>query len=1136
MTMKKLFLTLMLMALLPLAGWADNTTVTLYDFTVPYGTELTVGNLPDDAWQVTGELDKEAVKEYLTFARVDDGSATWNSNNVGVYSWTLTKAANTEGHTIYLSSNNAKLTIAKVTTNAISTPPVQSENISYADLVDIYQGSYALVSTPGAATFGDVEYIASDTEPAENAAEWSTDFPVAEHAGTYNVWYRVQETNNYNGIAITKLTALSPVKVVGGTPTWSVDPAAVTTDLTYTGASQALITPGTVTEGEGTPWYKLGNDGEWIENIAPEATNAGDYTIYYKIVGAEGYESTDGTTFVTKSIGAATPSITDPTGPTTSLTYNGEAQALLSAAATEALNAPILYDITYKAPDADDFSAFVSDKAYADVKATNAGTYRIVAKVSGQTNFANGNSGDVDVIIAQKEATLPTAITGLTYDGQEHALINAGEADIVEYSFEGAGYTTSTAGIVGTAGKTYTVKYKVTNPNYVAVDETTLPNVKIAKALLTIKVKDVTKTYDATTDIPAITAANMSEKLQFITSVPGYVTTGIAYKAIPAGDEDINKKVGTKEDVVTVDKTTFIGLDEVNKNYDVSIVPGDLIVNPAELYVTANNQDALTTSMSDIATYTLGTQYTVTGIVGTEDPWATGQAPVLTSDAPATIIPGNYTLSFTPGTLKEGGNYTMRAENPYVIAEGLQFVVTPEEGSKVVITVAPHSKVYGDSDPNFAEWEEGEDYFVSGLAAGDEIQNLTFTRAEGETVADGPYALEVTATVKNPTWYDEPIAFNNSTFTINPAELTATVNQQVVLKGATALPDGDAWNVEGLVNNEDKSVLNGVLTLAGATDDATLVENGIKLTIDNPNYTFVANEVNTNDAYGNLLVIESNDFVVDDADANLLEKIQAAAAKGTAMNVKIKFAQRDRTLSGARTWAADNWSTLTLPFNITVRELSQIFGYAVVNVVNPEGYTTNEKGAPVYKFNLTMKGGNGSKEYLPANKPFVIKTTDALNDWIEEHGTEGYLNFGSRIIVAPTEEDFAGVDAGGNSTFKPAYAKKEVSSADKGNIWFLMGNYTKWAYIKESSPNKWNIVPFEGFIDQSTTTAQDPQAAIFVMEELDGTTTAIKGVEIEETNSLQKAEGWYNLNGMKLMNAPTQKGVYIQNGKKVIIK
>ena len=53
-------------------------------------------------------------------------------------------------------------------------------------------------------------------------------------------------------------------------------------------------------------------------------------------------------------------------------------------------------------------------------------------------------------------------------------------------------------------------------------------------------------------------------------------------------------------------------------------------------------------------------------------------------------------------------------------------------------------------------------------------------------------------------------------------------------------------------------------------------------------------------------------------------------------------------------------------------------------------------------------------------------------------------------------------------------------------------------------------------------------------EEPDGTITAIDGLQLN--NNEANAEGWYTVNGMKLDAAPTQKGTYINNGKKVIVK
>lgn len=55
--------------------------------------------------------------------------------------------------------------------------------------------------------------------------------------------------------------------------------------LTYTAASQALVTASTT---GGTLQYKLGAEGTYSTTI-PTATNAGTYTVYYKVVGDEAY-------------------------------------------------------------------------------------------------------------------------------------------------------------------------------------------------------------------------------------------------------------------------------------------------------------------------------------------------------------------------------------------------------------------------------------------------------------------------------------------------------------------------------------------------------------------------------------------------------------------------------------------------------------------------------------------------------------------------------------------------------------------------------------------------------------------------------------------------------------------------------
>ena len=85
----------------------------------------------------------------------------------------------------------------------------------------------------------------------------------------------------------------------------SVTAPAAKTDLVYNGEAQALITAGSSTTG--TIQYKL-NNGEYSTAL-PKATNAGTYTVSYKVVGDENHEDVDEASF-SVTIGKAAVTVT----------------------------------------------------------------------------------------------------------------------------------------------------------------------------------------------------------------------------------------------------------------------------------------------------------------------------------------------------------------------------------------------------------------------------------------------------------------------------------------------------------------------------------------------------------------------------------------------------------------------------------------------------------------------------------------------------------------------------------------------------------------------------------------------------------------------------------------------------------
>ena len=69
-----------------------------------------------------------------------------------------------------------------------------------------------------------------------------------------------------------------------------ITPPTAQENLTYTGQEQALITAGSVTSG-GTMQYSLTENGTYSQNI-PTGTNAGTYTVWYRVIGDENHNDT----------------------------------------------------------------------------------------------------------------------------------------------------------------------------------------------------------------------------------------------------------------------------------------------------------------------------------------------------------------------------------------------------------------------------------------------------------------------------------------------------------------------------------------------------------------------------------------------------------------------------------------------------------------------------------------------------------------------------------------------------------------------------------------------------------------------------------------------------------------------------
>ena len=107
----------------------------------------------------------------------------------------------------------------------------------------------------------------------------------ANTIGTYDIYFTATKdgysvTSSHKKLTVTK--AAIPASAITA-------PAA--NALTYNGNEQLLVTKGSVDAKYGEMQYRLGTSGGF-STATPTAADAGTYTVYYKVVGAEGYNDT----------------------------------------------------------------------------------------------------------------------------------------------------------------------------------------------------------------------------------------------------------------------------------------------------------------------------------------------------------------------------------------------------------------------------------------------------------------------------------------------------------------------------------------------------------------------------------------------------------------------------------------------------------------------------------------------------------------------------------------------------------------------------------------------------------------------------------------------------------------------------
>ncbi len=269
-------------------------------------------------------------------------------------------------------------------------------------------------------------------------------------------------------------------------------------------------------------------------------------------------------------------------------------------------------------------------------------------------------------------------------------------------------------------------------------------------------------------------------------------------------------------------------------------------------------------------------------------------------------------------------------------------------------------------------------------------------------------------------------------------------------------------------------------------------------------------------AEGTKISLDPFTFVVTISDRWVLDETSVALPIATDgdVNVLVK-----------RTIAANQWSTICLPFDLTAEQVSAAFGDAKFAAF--EGYTVN--GATPTKtvvtdassIEISFAADDMSLGY-PANSPYLIKTSKNIS----EISVDG-------VTISP-DEDAANIEYSTGTgarkvTHGYLYGTLRAGQVIPANGLFLNNN--KFYY----STGKTRIKGFRGYFElKDLTSAISSNASVKIY--VDGEATSIDGLNIKYA-----VEGVYDLSGRKIQLKDgdlnkLQKGVYIIDGKKVTIK
>lgn len=203
------------------------------------------------------------------------------------------------------------------------------------------------------------------------------------------------------------------------------------------------------------------------------------------------------------------------------------------------------------------------------------------------------------------------------------------------------------------------------------------------------------------------------------------------------------------------------------------------------------------------------------------------------------------------------------------------------------------------------------------------------------------------------------------------------------------------------------------------------------------------------------------------------------------------------------------WNTFCVPFALTQAQLEEAYGSGAV---------------AKYLSNVTTDGAAATLHFTPEEKD-GIEANKAYLLYLTADVTEAKTFSGVTLQPAGTCTTTVRADNGDDYTFQGILAPTKLTTTD--TQYFLNSAGTDFV-LPINNTNAMKATRAYIIVPDAPGSAQSRQYSF----DFNGTTTGIDNVNI---SGLEDGGAWYTISGIRV-NRPAAKGVYIHNGRKVIVK